>query len=68
MLALTACGGSDGGDSTTGADGIKVGKGVGDSEINLGILTDYSGPIAQAATSGSIGLEIKLDQVEASGF
>ncbi|OYD68301.1 amino acid/amide ABC transporter substrate-binding protein (HAAT family) [Rhodococcus sp. OK302] len=66
MLTLTACGGSAGGDSAS-SDGVKTGKGVSDSEINLAILTDYSGPIAQAATSGSIGLEIKLDQVNAAG-
>lgn len=66
MLTLTACGGSASGDSAS-ADGVKTGKGVSDSEINLAILTDYSGPLAQPATSGSIGLEIKLDQVNAAG-
>ena len=48
LLTLAACGSSSGG-AETAKDGIKVGPGVSDSEIRVGILSDFSGPIAEAA-------------------
>ncbi|OYD68302.1 ABC transporter substrate-binding protein [Rhodococcus sp. OK302] len=66
MLTLTACGGSDSGTSTS-AGGVKTGIGVTDTEINLGLLSDYSGPLAQAATSGTLGMQVQVDAVNAAG-
>lgn len=66
MLTLTACGGSGSSDSTS-AGGVKTGVGVSDTEINLALLSDYSGPIAQAATSATIGTQVQVDAVNAAG-
>ncbi len=38
-----------------------------DTQINVGLLTDYSGPLAEGATSGSLGAELKFDEVNAAG-
>ncbi|MDF1602140.1 ABC transporter substrate-binding protein [Nocardioides sp. YIM 152315] len=67
LLALSACGGSGSKASADGEDGVEMGPGVTDKEIKVGLLTDYSGPIAEAATSGSLGMEVKFDQVNADG-
>ncbi|MBA2953807.1 ABC transporter substrate-binding protein [Nocardioides sp. MAH-18] len=66
LLTLSACGGAAE-SSSDGTDGVKMGPGVTDKEINVGLLTDYSGPIAEAATSGSLGMEVKFDEVNAAG-
>lgn len=66
LLTLAACGGAAE-SSSDGSDGVKMGPGVTDKEINVGILSDYSGPIAEAATSGSLGMEAKFDAVNAAG-
>lgn len=66
VLALSACGGTAK-SSSDGSDGVKMGPGVTDDEIKIGILSDYSGPIAEAATSGSLGMEVKLDEVNEAG-
>ncbi|MFE4503212.1 ABC transporter substrate-binding protein [Rhodococcus sp. NPDC056743] len=66
MLTLTACGGSGNGD-TTSSGGVKTGVGVTDTEIDLALLSDYSGPIAQAATSATIGTQVQVDAVNAAG-
>src|SRR5690349_12772549 len=66
LLTLSACGGAAE-SSSDGSDGVKMGPGVTDKEINVGILSDYSGPIAEAATSGSLGMEAKFDAVNADG-
>lgn len=66
LLTLAACGTSSSG-STEAKDGVKMGPGVTDKQIKVGILTDYSGPIAEAATAGSLGLEVKLKEVNADG-
>src|SRR4249919_2622141 len=67
LLTLAACGGNTAGGSQTAKDGIKVGPGVSDSEIRVGILSDFSGPIAEAATAGTLGTEVKFDAVNAAG-
>jgi ABC-type branched-subunit amino acid transport system substrate-binding protein len=66
LLTLAACGGAAD-SSSAGADGVKMGPGVTDKEIKVGILSDYSGPIAEAATSGSLGMEVKFDEINANG-
>lgn len=66
LFTLSACG-SSGGGSATGADGVKTGPGVTASSIKVGLLTDYSGPIAEAATAGSQGGEVYFDKVNAEG-
>jgi ABC-type branched-subunit amino acid transport system substrate-binding protein len=66
LLTLSACGGSA--DSkASDSDGIKTGPGVSSKEIRVGVLSDYSGPLAEAATSGSLGMEVKFDEVNAAG-
>ena len=66
LLTLAACGNQAGG-AHTAKDGVKMGPGVTDSEIRVGILSDFSGPIAEAATAGSLGTEVKFDAVNAAG-
>src|SRR6478735_1906519 len=66
LLTLSACGGAAE-SSSDGSDGVKMGPGVTDKEIKVGILSDYSGPIAEAATSGSLGMEVMFDEVNANG-
>lgn len=66
LFTLTACGSSTGG-TTTSDDGLKVGKGVSDKEIRVGILSDFSGPIAEAATAGTLGSEVMFDKVNDDG-
>src|SRR5699024_2155833 len=48
-------------------DGVQEGVGVTSSEINLGILSDYSGPIADGATAGTVGMEVYFDTVNDEG-
>lgn len=66
LLTLAACGSANA-DGEASADGVLMGPGVTDSEINVAIMTDYSGPIAEAGTAGSVGLEVKFDSVNAAG-
>lgn len=66
LFTLSACGNGTGGTNTSG-DGLKTGPGVTDKEISVGLLTDYSGPLAEGATSGSLGMELKFDEVNAAG-
>src|SRR5690625_4445332 len=66
LLGLAACGSGDGG-SSAGEDGVQEGVGVTSSEINLGILSDYSGPIADGATAGTVGMEVYFDTVNDEG-
>src|SRR4051794_15726258 len=47
LFMLAACGGPSGSSSATDKDGVKVGPGVTDSEIRVGLLSDFSGPIAE---------------------
>jgi ABC-type branched-subunit amino acid transport system substrate-binding protein len=66
LLTLSACGGAS--DATTeGEDGVTMGPGVTDDEIRVGIFSDYSGPIAEAATSGSLGSEVAFEAANADG-
>ena len=48
-------------------DGIMMGPGVTAKEIRVGILSDFSGPIAEAATAGSLGMEVLFDSVNDKG-
>ena len=66
LFTLAACGGSSGGAAKAG-DGIKMGPGVTAKEIRVGILSDFSGPIAEAATAGSLGMEVLFDSVNDKG-
>lgn len=66
LLGLAACGSGDGGSSSS-EDGVKEGPGVTATEINLGILSDYSGPIAEGATAGTVGMEVYFDTVNDDG-
>ncbi|MFC5997015.1 ABC transporter substrate-binding protein [Pseudonocardia hispaniensis] len=66
LFTLAACGGPTGG-TTTAEDGVKMGLGVTAEEIRVGLLTDYSGPIAEAATSGSLGSEVLFSKINDEG-
>ena len=66
LLTFAACGNQAGGEHTA-KDGVKMGPGVSDSEIRVGILSDFSGPIAEAATAGSLGTEVKFDAINDAG-
>lgn len=66
LIAISACGSGSGGDSE-GEDGVRMGPGVTDDEIKIAIVSDYSGPIAQAGIAGSLGLEVRLEAANADG-
>ncbi len=69
MLALAACGsdkGADNGDKT-GADGVKLGPGVTDKTIGVGMITDLTGPYAPLGKSISQGAQLYFEQVNQAG-
>ena len=66
LLALSACGGTTS-SVEEGKDGVKMGNGVTDTEIRVGHFSDYSGPIAEGATSGSLGGELAFDAINEAG-
>lgn len=51
----------------TGADGVKVGPGVTDSTITLGVLTDLSGPFAALGKAVDQGAQIWFDRLNKDG-
>ncbi|GAA2725749.1 ABC transporter substrate-binding protein [Actinocorallia aurantiaca] len=69
MLALAACGSdksADNGDKT-GADGVKLGPGVTDKTIGVGMITDLTGPYAPLGKSISQGAQLYFEQVNQAG-
>ncbi|MGH3458656.1 ABC transporter substrate-binding protein [Aeromicrobium sp.] len=64
-LVLGAC--SDKSTSGGGAGGVKTDKGVTDTEITLGALTDISGPFQQLGKGVVDGHEIWADEVNQAG-
>lgn len=74
MLALTACGGGDStDDSAKGASSddttteLKTGPGVTDTEIRVGLFSDWSGPLAEAASTGTLGTELVINEINDAG-
>ncbi|MEU1620447.1 ABC transporter substrate-binding protein [Streptomyces sp. NPDC005722] len=68
--ALTACGGDTGNvadDGPVDAHGVKIGPGVTDSTITLGVLTDLSGPYGSLGRSVLQAEKLYVDQVNAKG-
>jgi ABC-type branched-subunit amino acid transport system substrate-binding protein len=66
--SATACSTkSDEGDTSDGADGVKMGPGVTESTITLGVLTDLSGPFAITGKSLDQGIQIWYDQLNENG-
>lgn len=65
VLAMGACGKSGG--DTESADGVKLGPGVKDGTITLGVLTDLSGVFAPLGKDSSTGYKLYFDQVNADG-
>src|ERR1700760_837796 len=61
--------GSSGSSSSgsTGKDGVKMGPGVTDSDITLGVLTDLTGPFKDFSTNLQVGHKMWTDEVNAKG-
>jgi ABC-type branched-subunit amino acid transport system substrate-binding protein len=64
-LAVTGCAGGE--SSSKGSDGVKVDKGVSDSEISVALLNDFSGPIAAIGNAAATGAEVNFKEVNAAG-
>lgn len=58
---------SDEGETGDGADGVKMGPGVTESTITLGVLTDLSGPFATVGKSLDQGAQIWFDRLNEDG-
>jgi len=63
----SSAGGGGGGTAATGKDGVKMGPGVTDDTITLGVLTDLSGPFKDFALDLQAGRQIWVDEVNAKG-
>lgn len=68
-LVLTGCGGGDDGSTAdlASADGVKTGPGVTADAIDLGVMTDLSGPFKDLSTTLQAGHEMWADEVNAAG-
>ncbi|WP_138734105.1 ABC transporter substrate-binding protein [Modestobacter excelsi] len=67
-LAMAACSTDPGDASSSGGSGdLKTGNGVTDSSINVGVLTDLSGPFAAGAAVQVTEFKAYWDQVNADG-
>ncbi|SNT56584.1 ABC transporter substrate-binding protein [Actinacidiphila glaucinigra] len=67
---LTACGGDTGttaDDGPVDANGVRIGPGVTDSAITLGVLTDLSGPYGPLGRSVLQAEKLYVDQVNRKG-
>lgn len=70
-LALAGCGtkgaSESGGASGTDKSGVKVGTGVTDSEITLGVMTDKSGVFKNLGLGTAEGNQLAIDDINAAG-
>jgi ABC-type branched-subunit amino acid transport system substrate-binding protein len=70
-LALAGCGtkgaSESGGGSSTDKSGVKVGAGVTDSEITLGVMTDNSGAFKTLGLGIVQGNQLRVDDINAAG-
>jgi ABC-type branched-subunit amino acid transport system substrate-binding protein len=71
MLVLAGCGtkgDSDaGGGTSTDKGGVKVGQGVSDTEITLGVMTDKSGVFKNLGLGITQGNQLRVDDINAAG-
>lgn len=65
LLTAGCAGGAN--EVETASDGVEQGQGVTDSEITVGLLNDFSGPIAAIGTAAAVGAEAYFKTVNAAG-
>jgi ABC-type branched-subunit amino acid transport system substrate-binding protein len=70
-LALAGCGtkgaSESGGGTSTDKSGVKVGPGVSDTEITLGVMTDESGVFKNLGLGIVQGNQLRVDDINAAG-
>jgi ABC-type branched-subunit amino acid transport system substrate-binding protein len=67
VLTVSACGTKGGGTSSGDSGGVKTDAGVTAGTINLGVLTDNSGPYKNSGVAASDANQMWADEVNASG-
>ncbi|HZE66564.1 MAG TPA: ABC transporter substrate-binding protein [Sporichthyaceae bacterium] len=66
-LVLAACGEGHASSGVPSADGVRTGPGVTNDTINLGVMTDLTGPFKDLSTTLQVGHKMWVDEVNAKG-
>src|SRR5258708_2375171 len=66
-LVLAACDEGHASSGVPSADGVRTGPGVTNDTINLGVMTDLTGPFKDLSTTLQVGHKMWVDEVNAKG-